>query len=59
MLHELSDLDIEVIKCSLEAHLKQCEEFVKLDDIVKTFDKAERLKIEEKIKVIKDLLENM
>lgn len=59
MLYELSELDVEVIKCSLEAHLKLCEDFIKLDDKVKTFEKAERFKIKYKIRVIKDLLENI
>ena len=40
MLYELSELDVEVIKCSLKAHLKHCEDFIKFDDKVKTFEKT-------------------
>ena len=59
MLYELSELDVDVIKCSLKAHLKQCLDFIKFDDKVKTFDDTERFRIEQKIRVINLLLENM
>lgn len=55
----LSELDVRVIKSSLKALLKQCEELIKLDDKVSTFDITERLELEEKIRAIKELLETM
>ena len=59
MKYELSELETRVIKQSLLAHLKQCEEFIKLDDKVATFSVIERTGVEEKVRVIKFLLENM
>lgn len=59
MKYELSEIEIRVIKQSLLTHLKQCEEFIKLDDKVSTFSVIERTGIEEKVRVIKFLLENM
>jgi hypothetical protein len=59
MLYKLSKTDIEVIKSSLKAHLKQCEEFKKVDDKVKTFTGPEREKLKEKIERINVLLESM
>lgn len=59
MKYELSEIDISVIKSSLNAHLHQCEEFIKLDNQVKTFTTSERIKVEEKIKCIKELLNRL
>jgi hypothetical protein len=59
MLYKLSKTDIEVIKSSLKAHLKQCEEFKKLDNEAKTFTDQERAKLKEKIERINGLLESI
>lgn len=52
----LSDEDIKVILSSLYAHLKQCKEFIVLDDKVSTFTVEERTKLEEKILRMENLL---
>lgn len=59
MTYELSEIDAKIIESSLQAYLKQCKEFIKLDDKVKTFTGSERANIEEKIKRINVLLESM
>jgi len=59
MKYRLTELDIRVIKDSLNVYLKQCEESIEIDDKINTLSIRERLGIEKKIKLIKGLLENM
>ena len=59
MEYRLSEIDVRVIKSSLEAHLKQCESSLKNDDKVGNFTVLQRCGIEEKIRIMKELLDNM
>ena len=59
MKYMLNEIDMKIIKESLKAHLKQCIKIVKLDNEVKELTVLERCGLEEKIRIIKELLNNM
>lgn len=58
MEYKLSKTDVKVIKSALKAHLKQCKEFIELDNKTRTFTDEERHGVTAKVIIIEDLLEN-
>lgn len=59
MENMLTEKEIEVIKSALYAHIRQCKDFITLDDKVKTFTSTERANIEDKIDTMGKLLVNI
>lgn len=59
MTNMLTEKEIDVIKSAIYAHIRQCKEFITLDDKVKTFTDIERAKIQEKVTIMEKLLVDM
>lgn len=58
MEYKLSKTYVKVIKSALKAHLKQCKEFIELDNKTGIFTDEERHGVTVKVIIIEDLLEN-
>lgn len=57
--YRLSQEDVNVIKSALKAHIKQCKEFITLNNRTKTFTIEERTKVYKKIALMGNLLEEL
>lgn len=53
VIHNLQEEDINVIRASLKAHLRQCEEMINY------LNKEEKITVSNKINTIKNLLKNL